>query len=76
MWQHLRPVALLAGALAGAVIFFLYKAEPVPSYQYPHPQNVDTRVYRDRNGICYKYKANEVDCDANEGTLKTYPLQV
>ena len=52
-----------------------YKPPRKTVYEYPHPQNVNERVYRDENGVCYKYSANKVDCDANEGTLRAYPIQ-
>jgi hypothetical protein len=43
-------------------------------YKYPHPTTVDTLVYKDPNGACYKYKVEQVDCDMNEKNLKEYPL--
>ena len=52
-----------------------YKAPRKTIYEYPHPQNVNERVYRDENGVCYKYSAKKVDCDANEATLRQYPIQ-
>ena len=44
-------------------------------YKYPHPTTVDALVYKDPNGACYRYRVQEVNCDANEGKLKEYPLQ-
>ena len=44
-------------------------------YEYPHPQNAENRIFKDKNAVCYSYKSKEVSCDANEGTLKQYPLQ-
>ena len=43
--------------------------------KYPHPTNVDGNVYKEKNGVCYKYASKEVNCDENEATLKPYPLQ-
>jgi hypothetical protein len=43
-------------------------------YKYPHPTTVDTLVYKDPNGACYRYKVEQVDCDRNEKKLKEYPL--
>ena len=45
------------------------------TYKYPHPTTVDALVYKDPNGACYRYRVEEVNCDANEGKLKEYPLQ-
>ena len=44
-------------------------------YKYPHPTTVDALVYKDPTGACYRYRVQEVNCDANEGKLKEYPLQ-
>jgi len=75
MLQHLRLVPFLIGVVVGLAVFFFYKTPQTVVYEYPHPQNVNTRVYRDKNGVCYKYNATEVNCDENESTLKAYPLQ-
>ena len=42
--------------------------------KYPTPETVDKLVYKDKNGICYKYVTKEVNCDANESRLKSFPL--
>lgn len=75
MLKHLRLFPLLAGAAVGVLVLYFYKAPRVVVTDYPHPQNVNERVYRDNNGVCYKYTAKNVDCDANEGTLRQYPIQ-
>lgn len=75
MLQHLRLFPFLAGALLGLVIIFFYKTPEVVVYDYPHPRGGIDRVYRDKNGMCYKYTSSEVDCDSNEASLKPYPLQ-
>ena len=31
-------------------------------------------VYKDKNGVCYKYIATKADCDKNESRLKDFPL--
>lgn len=54
------------------LVLLFYKVPPTVVYEYPHPQNVQDRVYRDKNGVCYDTPAAEVSCDANEGTLRAY----
>ena len=75
MYQHFRMKAFLVGLVAGLFLLYVYKPPATVVYEYPHPQNVNDRVYRDTNGVCYKYAASKVDCDANEGSLRDYPLQ-
>ncbi len=74
MIQHFRLAPFVAGLLAGFVLIRYYKAPPLVVHEYPHPQNVQGRVYRDNNGVCYRYSARDVDCNANESRLRAYPL--
>jgi len=75
MLDHFKLIPFVAGVGVGFLMLFYYKAPPTIIYDYPHPQNVNSRVYRDKNNVCYSYTSKEVDCDANEATLKPYPLQ-
>ncbi len=75
MLNHFRLIPFLAGLVAGLVLIFWYKPSPLIIREYPHPQNVKDRVYRDLNGVCYKYSSKEVECDEHESTLRVYPLQ-
>jgi hypothetical protein len=75
MLQHFRIIPFLVGCMVGGLMFFFYKPPPSIVYEYPHPDNVKNRVYSDKNKVCYKYNAQEVDCNANESTIKQYPMQ-
>ena len=75
MLKHFMWKPFVGGLVLGFAVLYFYKAQPVILYEYPHPKKVDEKVYRDRAGVCYVYKSTEVDCDANEATLKPYPLQ-
>jgi hypothetical protein len=75
MLHHFRILPFAAGIAVGILVLFYYKPPPIVAHEYPHPANVDSRVYHDTNGVCYKYTSKEVDCDKNEDTLKVYPLQ-
>ena len=75
MLDHIRVLPFIVGLAVGLGLLFYYKAPRKTIYEYPHPQNVNERVYRDDNGVCYKYSSNKVECDANEDTLRQYPIQ-
>ncbi len=75
MLKRFRLKSFLVGAALGLIILFWYKPPVKVVYEYPHPDNVEKRVYKDTNGVCYKYAATEVNCDKHEGTLKEYPIQ-
>lgn len=53
----------------------VYKPEKHVIHQYPHPKDASTKIFKDPSGTCYKYTSHEVNCDANEATLKDYPVQ-
>jgi hypothetical protein len=73
--DHFRLLPFIIGLAVGCLVVFYYKPPPLIVHEYPHPENVDQRVYRDQNGICYRYQSKEADCDKNEENLKVYPLQ-
>ncbi len=75
MFKHFEMVPFLVGLGFGLVLVIFWKQTPDIVKAYPHPSNVEKNVYRDPNGVCYKYQSKEVDCDKNEGTLKAYPIQ-
>ena len=75
LFKQFKIIPFLIGIGAGLLMLYCVKDEKVIVHDYPHPDNVKQRVYRDRNGTCYAYTSVEVDCDKNEATLKPYPVQ-
>jgi hypothetical protein len=75
MIGRFRLFPFVLGLIAGGIALSFYKPEKQVILQYPHPSDTDTKIFRDPNKICYKYTSHEVDCDANERTLKDYPVQ-
>jgi len=75
MLSHFRLFPFLAGIVLGFIVLKYYQPPAHTIFEYPHPDNVVNRFYRDRNAVCYKYNSKEVNCNENELTLKQYPLQ-
>jgi hypothetical protein len=50
------------------------KPDKTVVYKYPSTSEKDKTIYKDKNGVCYRYKAKEVDCDKNEAKIKAFPL--
>jgi hypothetical protein len=75
MFDHFRFIPFLIGLVVGFIVFMIYKPEKQEIKRYPHPSEGQHNIYKDANGACYKYTSHEVNCDANEGTLKDYPIQ-
>jgi hypothetical protein len=57
-------------------LFFVYITHPAPEIvlKFPSPTNVDTVTYKDKNGQCYKYKADKVTCDDKKAHVKPQPI--
>lgn len=74
MISHLRILPFIGGLIIGVIAILFIKPEKSIIYKYPTPDSAGKLVYKDKNGICYKYKANAVNCDSNESRLKDFPL--
>jgi hypothetical protein len=75
MFKHFEMIPFLVGIALGFIGLIYWKRSPGVIMKYPHPSTVEKNIYRDPNGVCYKYEAKEVDCDKNESTLRSYPIQ-
>jgi hypothetical protein len=74
MLKHIRMIPLIAGIVIGIIAFLFVKPQQNVVYKYPTPESAGKVVYKDKNGICYQYKADVVDCDKNESRMKEFPL--
>ncbi len=74
-FNNIKFFPFLMGLSIGIFCVYVLKPAPVVVVKYPNLDNVETTVYRDRNGTCFQYKVNQVDCDKEEDRIKPYPLQ-
>ncbi len=74
MIKHVKLIPLLVGGVIGIIAIMFIKPEQTVTFKYPTPENCGKFVYKDKNGVCYKYSSKEVDCDKHEGSLKEFPL--
>ena len=74
MIKHFMIMPFVLGVVLGVVGIYFLKPEATVVFKYPTPENAGKVTYKDKNGVCYKYSAKDVSCDANEAKLKTYPL--
>lgn len=74
MLKHIRLVPLISGLIVGIIAILCIKQQKTVVYKYPTPESAGKVIYKDKNGVCYKYSANEVNCDKNESRLKDFPL--
>lgn len=76
MFHHIRIVPFIIGLVIGIIGILYIKPEQIIQYKYPVPQEAKELIYKDRNGLCYQYIPNQVDCDKHESSLKPFPLSL
>jgi hypothetical protein len=75
LFEKLAFFPFLLGLSIGLFIVYILKPTAVVVMKYPNVDNAGKIVYRDRNGTCFQYEINEVDCDKEEDRITPYPLQ-
>ena len=74
MIQHFVWWAFLLGLVFGFIGIYFVGPNTTAIMKYPTPELAAKLVYRDNNGVCYKYTTKEVNCDSNESRMKSFPL--
>jgi hypothetical protein len=54
----------------GFFIVYITAPKPIVIVKYPTVKNAGKILYEDDNGVCYKYKALEVNCTNNNVILE------
>lgn len=74
MLKHIRIIPLVIGIVIGIIGILFIKPSKNVIHKYPTPETAGKLVYKDKNGVCYKYNAKQVECDKNESRLKDFPI--
>ena len=74
IFEHFNILGLVAGIVVAIIFEFVVKPEKKVIFKYPNPTIAGDTIYKDKNGVCYKYIATKADCDKNESRLKDFPL--
>jgi hypothetical protein len=72
--DNIQFFPMLISFAIGVFIVYILKPSPLIILKYPNLENAGKLIYRDRNGTCFVYETNEVDCNANEKRIKPFPL--
>jgi len=76
MLKHFKIIPFVSGLVIGAIIFFGFKPDTKDRVvKWPNPENAGKVVYRDRNGLCYKFESQIVDCSKVKEKLQTYSFE-
>ena len=74
MLKHIQVIPLILGLVVGIIAILCINPEKSVVRVYPQPATAQKTIYKDKNGVCYRYQAKEVNCDANQDKLKDFPL--
>lgn len=74
-FNRIQFFPFILGLFIGMFLVYVLKPSAVVVYKYPTLDNAGKVVYKDRNDVCFKYHADTVDCDKNEGKIVAFPLQ-
>jgi len=75
LFKHLNPLAFIISFCVGILIVCIKQPPRHIVYRHPTPFNAGKEIYRDNNDGCFKYKANEVNCDdVKEELIKPHPV--
>jgi hypothetical protein len=76
MLKHFKLIPFISGLVIGAIIFFGFKPDTKDRVvKWPNPENAGKVVYRDRNGLCYKFESQIVDCTKVKEKLQAYSFE-
>jgi hypothetical protein len=72
----MKLIPFVAGLVIGGIIFFGFKPDTKDRVvKWPNPENAGKVVYRDRNGLCYKFESQIVDCAKVQENLQAYSFE-
>lgn len=73
--DYIDPFAFLVSLGIGIFVTYVIRREPRIIIKYPTPENAGKITYVDDAGVCYRYKATEVECPKDKGKVKKIKIQ-
>ncbi len=75
MLKYIEPFYFFIALFIG--MFFTYISTPIPDIiiKYPTPENAGRVIYKDDADVCYKYRAEEVQCPSDKSKIKQLDIQ-
>ena len=68
-------IAFIISFCVGLVYIYFTNNEQKVIIKYPTPMNVGKTVYKDDNGVCYKYHIKKVECPEDTTKIKNVDIQ-
>jgi len=67
-------MAFIAGFLIGLLYIYTKSQELIEKITYPTPYNAEKVIYKNKNGDCYKYVAESVECPEDKSLIKQHTI--
>jgi hypothetical protein len=79
VFQYIEPFYFIVAFAIGVFVSYILTPKPTIIIKYPTPQNAGKITYVDDAGVCYRYKAVEINCpkknDSDYDKVKELPIQ-
>lgn len=74
--MYIKFPALIIGIIIGFSLLRMFAINRPIFYKWPSPDNMGKVTYKDKNGVCYEYSGESVNCDSYKGQARPLPLQL
>jgi len=75
MFQYINFTYFILSFTLGLFLVYVLGEDVKVVKVYPNPDNVQTILYKDKAGQCFKMKAKQVDCPSIPEKLFVTPFQ-
>lgn len=75
LFSYIDPFYFFIAFAVGLICTYLITPIPTIIIKHPTPENAGKFVYKDKADVCYKYKAEEVNCPEDKNIIKNIPIQ-
>jgi len=73
--DYIDPFAFFMALGIGLLYTYLTTPYPKIVYKFPTPYNAGKITYVDESNVCYKYKANKVQCPIDKSKIRNIKIE-
>jgi hypothetical protein len=74
IFDKIQPLYFIIAFAIGLLYCYISKPKPKVVLKFPSPVNAGKITYKDNDGTCYKYKADQESCPIDKSLIKSQPL--
>ncbi len=75
MLEKINFFYFIAAFCIGIILVNIIKPKPEIIMKFPTKYNIDSTVYEDKSGNCFKYTAEEKECPSDKSLIKEHPIE-